>query len=90
MEKKFKGILQALSHHVPPTEGQDRDLVVEARAMSVIASISHLIDLIESEYDEAVAADLKKRLFNAAKSGDEMKFRRKIRAIREDKLKGKR
>ena len=87
MEPKFKSLLQGLTDYVPPS-GQDRDLVIESRAMSVIASVSHLIRLIETQYDEETAGDLTKRLFNAARSGDEEKFRRKIRVIRESRKKG--
>ncbi len=87
MEPKFKSLLQGLSNYVPRT-GQDRDLVIEGQAISVIASVNHLIRLIESEYDADIAADLTKRLFNAARSGDEEKFRRKIRVIRESRKKG--
>jgi hypothetical protein len=86
LEPKFKSLLEGLSNYVPHT-GEDRDLVIESRAMSVIASVNHLIRLIESEYDEEMAADLTKRLFNAARSGDEEKFRRKIRVIRESRRK---
>lgn len=87
MEPKFKGLLKALGEYTPPI-GEDRDLVIEARALSVIASVNHLLRLIESEYDEELSADLTKRLFNAARSGDQEKFRRKIRSIRESKKKG--
>lgn len=87
MEPKFRSLLQGLSDYVPHT-GQDRDLVIESRALAVIASVNHLIRLIENQYDEEMAADLTKRLFNAARSGDEEKFRRKIRAIRESRKKG--
>jgi hypothetical protein len=86
VEIKFKSFLQEMSDYVPHT-GQDRDLVIEGRAVSVIASVNHLIRLIESQYDPETAADLTKRLFNAAKSGDEDKFRRKIRTIRETRKK---
>jgi hypothetical protein len=86
LEKRFQSLLHGLTNSTPRV-GQDVDLVIEARAMSVIASVSHLLDLIESAYDEEQAADLTKRLFNAARSGDEEKFRRKIRAIRESKKK---
>jgi hypothetical protein len=86
VEIKFRSFLQELSDYVPHT-GQDRDLVIEGRAVSVIASVNHLIRLIESQYDPETAADLTKRLFNAAKSGDEDKFRRKIRTIRESRKK---
>lgn len=84
MEKRFQSLLHGLIETSPRT-GQDVDLIIEARAISVIASVSHLLDLIESHYDEEQAIDLTKRLFNAARSGDEEKFRRKIRAIRESK-----
>ncbi len=86
MEPKFKSLLKALGDYVPAT-GEDRDLVIESRAMAVIASVNHLVRLIESEYPDEDAADLTKRLFNAAKSGDQEKFRRKIRLIRESRKK---
>jgi hypothetical protein len=86
VEIKFKSFLQEMSDYVPH-KGQDSDLVIEGRAVSVIASVNHLIRLIESQYDPETAADLTKRLFNAAKSGDEDKFRRKIRIIRETRKK---
>ena len=84
----MRSLLQGLSDYTP-ARASDRDLFIEGRAMSIIASVSHLIKLFEEHYDEETAADLTKRLFNAARSGDEEKFRRKIRVIRESRQKGR-
>ncbi len=64
---------------------RDRDLFIESRAQQVIASATNLISLIEENYDSDIADELKRRLFNSIKSGDEGKFRRKIGQIRESK-----
>lgn len=84
----MRSLLAGLSDYTPARAG-DRDLFIESRAMAVIASVSHLLKLIEENYDDETAADLTKRLFNAARSSDEEKFRRKIRAIRESRRRGK-
>jgi hypothetical protein len=60
-------------------------LFIESRAQQVIASAAHLITLIDECYDDDTADELKRRLFNSIKSGDENKFRRKISQIRESK-----
>ncbi len=82
LNKKLTGLLDELSNYAPR---RDRDLFIEGRAQQVIASASHLIQLIEENYDEQTADELKRRLFNSIKSGDEQKFRRKISQIRESK-----
>lgn len=82
MDKKFSSIVEELSKsYVRP---KDRELVVEARAQQVIASAINLINLIEESYDEETAGELTRRLFNSIKGRDELKFRRKIKQIRED------
>lgn len=81
MDRKFVSILESLDY-VPVA---NLDLMIESKAQATIASFSNLIELIAESYDSETAADLTKRLFNAARTGDEEKFRRKIRAIRESK-----
>ena len=56
LNKKLTGLLDELSNYAPR---RDRDLFIEGRAQQVIASASHLIQLIEENYDElkALAAD---------------------------------
>jgi hypothetical protein len=80
LDKKFTGLLEELSNYAPL---RDRDLFIESRAQQVIASATNLINLIEENYDADLADELKRRLFNSIKSGDELKFRRKIGQIRE-------
>ncbi|RYD63840.1 MAG: hypothetical protein EOP83_11135 [Verrucomicrobiaceae bacterium] len=82
MDKKWTGLLEELTNYAPR---RDRDLFIEGRAQQVIASATHLINLIEENYDAETADELKRRLFNSIKSGDEGKFRRKISQIRESK-----
>lgn len=82
LNRKFTGLLEELTNYAPK---RDRDLFIESRAQQVIASASHLISLIDESYDAQTADELKRRLFNSIKTGDENKFRRKIGQIRESK-----
>lgn len=79
---KFRSIVDELSDYAPV---KDRDLFIESRAQQVLASVAHLMRLINESYDDETAADLQKRLLNSIRSGDENKFRRGIRAIRESR-----
>lgn len=79
---KFRSIVEELSDYAP---AKDRDLFIESRAQQVLASVGHLMRLIRESYDSETADDLQKRLVNAIRTEDEMKFRRKIRQIRESK-----
>lgn len=80
MDRKLSSIVDELSNYVPR---RDRDLFIESRAQQVIASATNLIALLEENYDPEMAEELTRRLINSIKSGDEQKFRRKIRQIRE-------
>lgn len=82
MNRKFTSLLEELDNYAPR---KDRDLFIESRALQVIASTNNLIKLIEENYSAEQADELKRRLFNSIKSGDESKFRRKIGQIREAK-----
>ncbi len=82
MDSKFKSIIGELCDYVPH---KTRDHFIETRAQQVIASFGHLRKLIEETYDEETADDLVKRLFNAARSGDERKFSRGIKTVMEGK-----
>lgn len=84
MNRKFTSLLDELGDYAPR---RDRDLFIESRAQQVIASAAYLIQLIDENYDADTADELKRRLFNSIKSGDEGKFRRKIGQIRESRAK---
>lgn len=85
MNPKFQSLLTGLTDYVPY---QNRDLFIEARAQQVLASIENLKKLIDETYEPELAEELTKRLLNAAKSGDEKKFTRKITEIRKGKSDG--
>lgn len=80
MDKKFTSLIDELSDIAPR---KNRDLFIESRAEQVMASVNHLLKLINESYDRETADDLTKRLLNSMRSGDENKFRRGIRAVRE-------
>lgn len=82
MKKQTKSLLEEINSIIP---AKDRHSVVESRAQQVIASVSNLVSLIESSYEEPDRSELIKRLFNSMKSGDDRKFIRGIRIIKEAK-----
>lgn len=82
MDKNFRSLIDELSDIAP---SKNRDLFIESRAQQVIASVSHLLKLIRESYDEETADDLTKRLINSLRTGDENKFRRGIKHIRESR-----
>lgn len=80
MDKKISGILDELCNNSP----RSKELFIETRAQQILASVNNFLVLIETQYDEKTSEELKRRLLNSIKSGDEMKFRRKIREIRDE------
>ncbi len=85
---KFGRLLDELNTALPTTKAGDKELFIENRAQQVIASAANLMKLINETYDEELAEELTKRLVNSIKSGDENKFRRKIREVREYNING--
>lgn len=79
MDRRLNSILDELDTLIPR---KDREMFIESRAQQVIASAINLCNLLEESYDEDLAEELKRRLINSIKSGDEMKFRRKIQQIK--------
>ncbi len=86
MDKKFKSIVDSLNDYVPY---KNREHFLETRARALIASFENLTKLIHETYDEETADDLCKRLFNAARTGDERKIIRKLTEMRKEKTNGK-
>lgn len=86
MKRQTRSILDEISNIIPRS---DIHSVVESKATQVIASVTNLIQLIESSYPEPQRSELLKRLFNSIKTGDERKFQRGIKAIKESKNENK-
>lgn len=82
MRKHTRSILEEITNIVPQ---RDKESFVENKAINVIASTKYLVEYIQDNFSKDQSEDLLKRLFNSLKTGDEMKFRRGIKQIKEAK-----
>lgn len=82
MRKHTRSLLEEITNIVPQ---RDRESFVENKAVNVIASTKYLVEYIQDNFPKDQSDDLLKRLFNSLKTGDEMKFRRGIKQIKEAK-----
>lgn len=82
MQKQTRSILEEITNIVPQ---RDRESFVENKAVNVIASTRFLVEYIQQNFTSDQSEDLLKRLFNSLRTGDEMKFRRGIKQIKESK-----
>ncbi len=82
MRKHTRSILEEITNIVPQ---RDKESFVENKAVNVIASTRYLVEYIQENFPKDQSEDLLKRLFNSLKTGDEMKFRRGIKQIKEAK-----
>lgn len=82
MRKQTRSILEEITNIVPQ---KDKESFVENKAINVIASTRYLIEYIQENFPKDQSEDLLKRLFNSLRTGDEMKFRRGIKQIKEAK-----
>ena len=83
MDKKIRSIVDELLDYAP---ARDTELFIESRGQQVIASALNLVRLIRESFDEATANDLTKRLIRAIACEDQTKFSRRLRAIREARV----
>lgn len=82
MRKQTRSLLEEITNIVPQ---RDKESFVENKAVNVIASTRYLVEYIQENFPKDQSEDLLKRLFNSLKTGDEMKFRRGIKQIKEAK-----
>jgi hypothetical protein len=82
VRKHTRSILEEITNIVPQ---RDKESFVENKALNVIASTKYLVEYIQENFPKDQSDDLLKRLFNSLKTGDEMKFRRGIKQIKEAK-----
>ena len=76
---RSKNILDELDRVVP---ARSKNTVIEGRAVHLIASAINLCQLIRESYGADEADDLIKRLLRSMATGDDRKFTRKIREMR--------
>jgi hypothetical protein len=82
VRKQTRSLLEEITNIVPQ---RDKESFVENKAVNVIASTRYLVEYIQENFTKEQSDDLLKRLFNSLKTGDEMKFRRGIKQIKETK-----
>jgi hypothetical protein len=82
VRKQTKSLLEEITNIVPQ---RDRESFVENKAVNIIAGTKYLVEYIQENFTKDQSDDLLKRLFNSLKTGDEMKFRRGIKQIKESK-----
>lgn len=86
MDNKFRSLLDELVDYVPY---ENREQFIATRAQQVVASFENLRNLINESYEPELAEELTKRLLNAAKSGDDRKFVKKIDEVKRTKHSGR-
>lgn len=82
MRKHTRSLLEEITNIVPQ---RDRESFVENKAVNVIASTKYLVEYIQENFDKDASDDLIKRLFNSLRTGDDSKFRRGIKYIKDSK-----
>ena len=81
MQRKTRSILEELdSLYVE----QDRRLILENRASSIIHSAIRLLEQIEAEYTPEQAENLTRKFHNAIRAKDSGKFERSVKRTHED------
>jgi hypothetical protein len=83
VDKKFSGLIEELLDYAPT---RDTELFIESRGQQVIASALHLIRLMRESFEPEIANDLTKRLVRAIICEDQAKFSRRLRSLREAKI----
>ena len=82
MRKQTRSLLEEITNIVPQ---RDRESFVENKAINVIAGTRYLVEYIQENFDKDSSEYLIKRLFNSLRTGDDSKFRRGIKQIKETK-----
>lgn len=82
MRRQTRSLLEEITNIVPQ---RDRESFVENKAINVIAGTKYLVEYIQENFNKEDGEDLIKRLFNSLKTGDDSKFRRGIKQIKESK-----
>lgn len=78
----LKNIIDELDAIVP---AKNKHVIIESKAVHLIASAAHLVKLIKESYPNEEANDLVKRLFRSMIHEDSKKFTRKIKELRKAK-----
>lgn len=78
---KTKNIIDELDKLLP---AKNKHTVIETRAAHVISSAIHLIELLHTNYDAAIAEDLTKRLLKSIMVKEDVKFMRRLNQLKKE------
>ena len=81
MQKQTRNMLNELDDLLVR---KDKSKLIEARADNIITGAINLINYIQECYDPEISAELERRLLNAIKSKDSLKFTRGIRKLKDE------
>jgi len=80
MQKKTRSILEELdTMYHEKYDDRNRRYIIEGRADNVTASAIRLVEQIEQSYSQADAENLVRKLLNAIRDKDPVKFTRTMR-----------
>lgn len=80
MPRLSKGLFEELNRFVAK---KDKEVVLESRAVHVIDSAINLLAFINENFDSDAADELCRRFINSIKTGDNSKFVRSVRKMRD-------
>ena len=81
MQKRTRSILTELDELLLH---KDKENLLESRANNIINGAINLIRYIHEQYDAETAGELERRLLNAIKGQDPLKFTRGIRKLKDE------
>ena len=81
MQKRTRSILEELDNLYIE---RDRRLLIENRAVSLIANAVKLLEQIDAEFPPDQAENLQRKLLNAIRTRDSDKFARSVRRVNAD------
>lgn len=82
MKKRTKSLLEEINSLSPV---RDKNTILESRGSNAISSIIHILEMIDTNYDEETALDLQKRIMLSIKNRDPERFNRGVRKLRNNK-----
>lgn len=81
MKKRTKSLLEEINSIAP---ARDRTQVLESRGSNAISAVINLIEMIETEFDDATSQDLQKRIMLSIKNRDADRFIRGVKRMRSE------
>tara|TARA_B100000900_G_scaffold34967_1_gene26347 strand:+ start:11657 stop:11905 length:249 start_codon:yes stop_codon:yes gene_type:complete len=82
LRKRTRSILEEINSISPL---KDKTGIVESRGSNAIQSLINIMEMIDTNFDKDIAADLQKRIMLSIKNRDPERFNRGIKKLRNDR-----